>query len=224
MAPAQLPLVLDLVEPITGQQLLDAMKKMGNNSISVKYDCSNFYGNESDKLAFKNWLSEFEGVLKTQTNWDEERKLGYLKKVVLGNAVTYIAHLEPRPGNYDAAVEALKDQYLNEASITDEYFCQLLSEAPAFDGNYCKTSQYLASIGNKYFNLKMHCHTDLMDENTGGYKLLSHTVFNKLSREICKVLKEKTDNDFPTFKQVITNHASVISNIISVRAPKQRAA
>ena len=76
LAPAAAPPVVDLAEPITGQQLLDAMKKMGNNSISVKYDCSNFYGNESDKLAFKNWLSEFEGVLKTQTNWDEERKLG----------------------------------------------------------------------------------------------------------------------------------------------------
>ena len=101
---------------------------MGNNSISVKYDCSNFYGNESDKLAFKNWFSEFEGVLKTQTNWDDERKLGYLKKVVLGNAATYIAHLEPGPGNYDAAVKALKDQYLNEAFITDEYLRQLLSE------------------------------------------------------------------------------------------------
>ena len=75
LAPAPLAPVVSLDEPITGQQLLDAMKKMGNNSISVKYDCSNFYGNETDKLAFKNWLSEFEGVLKTQTNWDEKGSL-----------------------------------------------------------------------------------------------------------------------------------------------------
>ena len=220
LAPAPLGPVVALDEPITGQQLLDAMKKMGNNSISVKYDCSNFYGNETDRLAFKNWLSEFEGVLKTQTNWDDERKLGYLKKVVLGNAATYIAHLEPGPGNYDAAVKALKDQYLNEAFITDEYFYQLLSETPAYDENYCKTSQYLASVRNKCYNLKTHYHTDLLDPATGGYKLLSHIVFSKLSREIRRELKAKTANDYPTFAQIMEKHASVIQNIISTRAPK----
>ena len=56
LAPAPLAPAVDLTEPITGQQLLDAMKKMGNNSISEKNDCSNFYGNESDKLAFKTGL------------------------------------------------------------------------------------------------------------------------------------------------------------------------
>ena len=59
LAPAPLPPVLDLTAPVTGQQLLDAMKQMGNNSISVTYDCSYFYGDETDRLNFINWLSEF---------------------------------------------------------------------------------------------------------------------------------------------------------------------
>ena len=88
---------------------------------------------------------------------------------------------------------------MNEAFITDEYFCQLLDETPAFDENYCKTSQYLASVRNKCYNLKTHYNTDLLDEATGGYKLLSHIVFRKLSRELRKELKAKTANDFPTF-------------------------
>ena len=69
----------------------------------------------------------------------------------------------------------------------------------------------------------MHYNTDLLDENTGGYKFLSHVVFNKLSRELRKELKAKTANDFPTFKEIMENHASVIQNIISIRAPKKGA-
>ena len=222
LAPAPLPPVLDLTAPVTGQQLLDAMKQMGNNSISVTYDCSYFYGNETDRLAFINWLSEFEGVLKTQPHWDDQQKLGYLKKVVLGNAAAYIAHLEPGPGNFAVAIKALKDQYLNEAFITDEYLSQLVNETPAYDPKFIKTSQYLASVRNICYNLKTHYAVDLLDENSDGYKFLSHIIFNKLNPEIRKALRSKTKNDFPTFNEIMENHMSVIENIISTRSPTSK--
>ena len=222
LAPAPLPPVLDLTVPVTGQQLLDAMKQMGNNSISVTYDCSYFYGNETDRLAFINWLSEFEGVLKTQPHWDDQQKLGYLKKVVLGNAAAYIAHLEPGPGNFAVAIKALKDQYLNEAFITDEYLSQLVNETPAYDPKFIKTSQYLASVRNICYNLKTHYAVDLLDENSDGYKFLSHIIFNKLNPEIRKALRSKTKNDFPTFNEIMENHMSVIENIISTRSPTSK--
>ena len=51
-----------LPEQISKADLLEVMTQMGNNSIKVSVDCAQFNGDESDKLEFKNWLTQFESV------------------------------------------------------------------------------------------------------------------------------------------------------------------
>ena len=112
-------------ERVTNDQLLKAMSQMGNNSIKVSIDCPTFSGDENDRLEFKTWLSQFESVIKTRPNWTEEFKVTFLKSKVIKNAHNFIAHLEPVVGSYDACVKALKEQYLDEPFIIDEYFRKL---------------------------------------------------------------------------------------------------
>ncbi|CAL4060599.1 unnamed protein product, partial [Meganyctiphanes norvegica] len=94
---------------VSNQQLLKAMSQIGSNSIKVNVDCPCFNGDEKDRLEFKNWLAQFEAVIKTRPNWTEEFKVTYLKTKVLKNAANFIAHLEPGPGNYAACIESLKE-------------------------------------------------------------------------------------------------------------------
>ncbi|CAL4166803.1 unnamed protein product, partial [Meganyctiphanes norvegica] len=96
----------------------------------------------------------------------------------------FIAHLEPEVGNYVACISALKEQYLDEPFIVDEYFKKLCAEKPEFDETYGKTRVYIATIRNNLHNLKTHFNVDLLEENSGGHKLLSHIIFTKLSPEL----------------------------------------
>ena len=50
-------------DQISKADLLEVMTQMGNNSIKVNIDCSIFNGDESDKLEFKNWLTQFESIV-----------------------------------------------------------------------------------------------------------------------------------------------------------------
>ena len=41
---------------------------------------------------------------------------------LIGNTAEFIAHIDPDPGAYDTCIAALKEQYLDESYIIDEYF------------------------------------------------------------------------------------------------------
>ena len=51
-----------------------------------------------------------------------------------------------------------------------------------------------------------------------GHKLISHIVFNKLSAELRRDFKNRTQKDYPTFNEIMENQASVIHNIVSTRS------
>ena len=119
---------------------------MGSNPIKVSLECRVFNGDEKDKFEFHAWLNLFQTIIKTHPNNSEEFKISYLKSKVQGNAAAFIAHLDIIPGNYQPCIDALKAQYLDEPFLIDEYFKQILNDAPAFEEDYGKTSQYLATI------------------------------------------------------------------------------
>ena len=201
-----------------GDELVEALKQIGSNNLTVKVETRKFYGNANDRLKFKDWLSEFYSVINLNPLWDENRKLTFLRQQILGDAATFIAHLDTGVGNYDRAIQALKDEYLNEEYNVDELFRQLLQESPERDVTYQKTAIYLASVRNKLHTLKNHYDTDLIDPSSSGHKLLSHIVFNKLSSELRRDFKARTQKDYPTFKEIMEKQASVIHNIVSTRS------
>ena len=105
-------------EQISKADLLEVMTQMGNNSIKVNVDCPLFNGDESDKLEFKNWLTQFESIVNSKTTWTEDFKVAYLKQKVRKNTASFIQHLEcGTPGVYNDCIKALKEQYLDEPYI-----------------------------------------------------------------------------------------------------------
>ena len=105
---------------------MEALKQIGSNNLTVKVETKKFYGNADDRLKFKDWLSQFNSVITLNPLWDENRKLTFLRQQVLGDAATFIAYLDAGVGNYDLAIKALKDEYLNEEYSVDELFRLLL--------------------------------------------------------------------------------------------------
>ena len=209
-------------DAVTNSQILKAMSQMGNGSVKVNLDCPTFSGDEKDRLEFKNWLAQFEAVIKTRPNWTEEFKITYLKSKVIKNANNFIAHLEPEVGNYVACISALKEQYLDEPFIVDEYFKKLCAEKPEFDETYGKTRVYIATIRNNLHNLKTHFNVDLLEENSGGHKLLSHIIFTKLSPELRQAFSWECKNDYPSFKQILDTYCKVINSVVKNKRPPSK--
>ena len=62
---------------------------------------------------------------------------------------------------YDDCIKALKEQYLDEPFIIDEYFKKLLADK-------LKTHVYIANTTNHLHNLKIHYKVDLLDESNSA--------------------------------------------------------
>ena len=138
----------------------------------------------------------------------------YLKNRVQGKALTFIAHLEPGDSDvYDECIKALKEQYLDEPFIVDEYFKKLLSDKPEFDETYGKTRLYIANTRNHLHNLNTHYKVDLMDESNSAHKFLSHVIFSKLSQELRNHFSWDLKTDYPKFQQILDNYCKIITRI-----------
>ena len=200
-------------------ELFKSVSQMGNGPIKISVDSPNFYGDERDRLEFKNWLAQFEAVINSCRNWTEESKVSYLKSKVLKNAAHFIAHINPAPGSYDLCMQALKDQYLDEEFIVDEHFKLLWTKSPEFDQTYTKTRVYIADVRNALHNLKTHYQIDLLDEDTGGHKFLSHIIFSKLSKELRQAFSWELRTDYPTFSKILGCYSKVINSVVRNRNP-----
>ena len=54
---------------VTPDALLHSVSQIGNNPIKISVECPEFNGDERDRLEFRNWLNQFEAVIKSRTNW-----------------------------------------------------------------------------------------------------------------------------------------------------------
>ena len=61
---------------------------------------------------------------------------------------------------------------------------------------------------------------DLLVPASGGYVLVSHIVFSKLSRELQRALIAETKTGYPTWDQIMDNYGNVINNLNKTRAKK----
>ena len=155
--------------------------------------------------------------MSTRRNWTDEFKVTYLKTKVLKNAAHFIAHLDPAPGNFELCMDALRDQYLDEEYIVDEYFRTLWNESPEFDETYTKSRVYIANVRNTLHNLKNHYNVDLLDEGSSGHKLLSHLIFSKLSRELRQAFARECGTDYPSFAKILESSSKVFNSLLRNR-------
>ena len=86
-------------------------------------------------------------------------------------------------------------------TLLTNFVAQLITLQPSFSEDYSKTRNYIADIRNKLFDLKTHYSVDLLDPLSGGYVLVSHIGFSKLSRELQQALITETKTGYPTFDQ-----------------------
>ena len=126
----------------------------------------------------------------------------------------------PAEGNYELCIEALKEQYLDEDFIVDEYFRLICSESPEYDESYTKTRVYIANVRNHLHNLKTHYNIDLVDKDSGGHKFLSHIIFSKFSIELRQAFSRECKSDYPTFSQILDTYSKVINSLIRNRRKK----
>ena len=196
---------------ITKAELLKAMSQIGSNNVKVKLDCPIFNGDESDRLAFKNWLDQFEAIV--QPSWTEEFKIMYLKSKVLNNAAAFIKHIDASTGDYEHCITMLKEQYLNVPYIIDEYFKKLCHDKPEYDPSYYKTRTFIANTRNHLHNLCLHYEVDLLDETGNSHKLLSHIIFSKFSSELQQAFRWELKTEYPTFKQILTSYCKVTTQL-----------
>ena len=212
----------DAEAPITKADLLSALShsQPGQEQIKVSIDCPKFKGDESDRLAFKNWYESIDVIVKSRHRWSEEYKLFFLKDKVIGNAAAFIAHIDPGPNAYDTCIAILKEQYLNVDYIIDEYFKKLLSDKPEYDLSYMKSRNFIANTRNHLHNLKTHYGVDLLYETHNAHKLLSHIIFSKFSIELRQAFKWELKTEYPTFAQILESYCRVTNHLSNFKADK----
>ena len=209
------------VEDLGARAIAEAIKTSNSGFSKLKLDCPNFEGNKKDKFHYKDWIRKFNNVISGSGNVSNKLKLQYLQSKCIGEAGSFIQHLELLNDNYLVAINILEKHYLDKALIRDELIEHILTLRPEYDVEYTKTKMYLAEVSNIVNDLKKHYAADLTaDENgnhSGGYYVLSHVVFSKLSTELKKAIILKAGTCFPTFNQIFDLSNEVINVINKTR-------
>ena len=205
---------------LSREELLRALSKINSNPTTVILECKDFYGSDSDKYSFNQWLAQLFTVIKTNPSWDDSAKLTYLKSKVKGFASNVIRPVQHGAGSFKQALDALKHHFLNKEANRDQLFNKLLSISPAFCPKYSKTTIYITEVRAILLDLKNHYQCDLTVNGSGGNQLISHLVFAKLSIELQNALILKSGTQFPTFDQIYNLHVNEIFSLTRIKAKK----
>ena len=88
--------------------LVNAIAKLQSNPVKPKLQCSQFSGQNVDKLEFKNFLTQFNNCVDSDGSLLGSAKLTYLRSYLTGYAYKIISHLSITDANYDVAIALLK--------------------------------------------------------------------------------------------------------------------
>ena len=199
--------------------LEDVLRVVANKQVSgIKLDCHVFDSDKAGKFEFKTWYDQYKSVLSIWPPCEKKLKLAYLKTKVGGtNAKLLINHLEQTDSNYDRALTLLEARYFDKDFLRDEMFKELLSKKPAFDPDYEKSVNYLTEIQSRLVDLKNTYATDLLAEDSGGHRLVSHIIFGKLSPELQRAIILEVKSNYPTLKQIFDNFEKIIRMIVKTK-------
>ena len=106
----------------------------GSASVKLpKLDLPFFKG---DYLKWKSFYDLFVGAVHTQPDLSPSQKLQYLKSRLQDDAAQLIESIEITDANYDIALEALRNRYVNERLILRAPVQEIISQRPVVKENY----------------------------------------------------------------------------------------
>ena len=146
--------------------------------------------------------------------------LTFLRSYLSGYALKVITHLSVTDDNYDVAFSLFKEEFLDIPYIVDESFKTLLFSSPSFDTEFDGLRTYVSECRAIIHDLKQY-DIDLMEEDSGGCKLLSHIIFSKLPTSVKRELVHKVDNNYPSLSEIFENYREIIKTLVRISKPRE---
>ena len=169
-----------------------------------RLQCPKLNGRMSNKFELKNFLAQFNNCVSSVSS--HKAKLSLLKSYLTGYAAQLISHLTLEEANYEVAIKLL----------TDEIFKQLLDVSPKYD-----VKQFLFETRADLSELRTSYNLDFFEEETPGFRIISHLVFAKLSIILQRELVHKIGTNHPTIKDIFENYNENIKTLIKNSRKKQ---
>ena len=182
-------------------------------------DCGFFEGNETDKFAYKTFITKFKNSLDLQGNLNDALKLHCLKNKLKGYAYSIIQNLSSKEDNYSKALEILDKEFLDEKHIKDEIYKKIIALRPNFDPSYNATRVYLNEIKSLIYELESYNLKFL--EKIAGLELLSHIVLSKLPNIVVKEITRKLDTNYPDLNQIFDSYNEILKNLVKTSNQNQ---
>ena len=196
----------------TVDALAAILAKNQSDALKPKLHCATFSGKGNDKLEFKNFMTQFNNCVDANGKLSGSVKLTYLRSYLTDYALKIISHLTINDDNYDIALKLLKEEFLDEDYIADEFFKQLCNNAPKYDPEFNNVRQYLNETRAILYELKTY-NVDLLEVGTAGSKLASHVIFAKLPNIIKRELVHKVNTNYPSINDLLENYNEIIKTL-----------
>ena len=180
--------------------------------LPLRLQCPKFSGRMSNKFEFKNFLAQFYNCVSSVSS--DKAKLSLLKSYLTGYEAQLISHLSLEEANYEVAIKLLTEEFLDIPLILDEMFKQLLDASPKYDGNFINVKQFLSETRADSSELRTSYKLDFFEEETPGFRIISHIVFAKLPSILQKEFVHKVGTNYPTIKDTFDNYNENIKTLI----------
>ena len=183
--------------------------------------CGTFYGNDSDRLEYANFIRQFRNVFGDKRNLSSSAKLAYLQSYLKGYALRIVGHLSLTNQNYEAALELLDKEFLDIPAIIDEIYSKVLFLNPRSDLSYQSTKEYLAEIKSHLFDLQNY-ELDFLVEDSPGYSFMGYLIFSKLDLAFKLELIHRVGNNFPTLNDIFDNCNDVVKVLLRKNSSSEK--
>ena len=200
------------------QAIANAIKNLQQNTLTPRLTCPKFSGKVNSQWEFKNFLVQFENCVNQMTTLTA--RFSYLRSLLEGYAFQVISHLTVTEANYQVALNMLIEEFLDSDFLVDEMFKELLTDFPAYDVEYLGVKKYIAKVRASLYELSNTFHIDLLSEDSGGNKLISHVVFNKLPGLVKRELVNIVKTNYPKIQDIFSNYQAVIRTILKTSTRK----
>ena len=178
----------------------------------LQLQCLKFSGRMSNKFEFKNLLAQFYNCVSSVSL--DKAKLSLLKSYLTGYAAQLISHLTLEEANFEVAIKLLTEEFLDIPLIVDEIFKQLLDASLKYDVNFINVKQFLSETRVDLSELRTSYKLDFLEEETPGFRIISHIVFAKLPTILQRELVHKVGTNYPTIKDIFDNYNENIKTLI----------
>ena len=204
------------------RELVNAILQSQSTSARNLIKCERYDGGASDKFEFRYWLSQFESMMASGRAMSGTAKLSTLRNHLTHSGLAYkiISHFDIIDENYELALQALKDEFLDKDHVVDETFKQILERFPKYDPEFENLRLYVAEMKSVLGDLKKSYNVDLVTPNTGGYLFVSSIIFSKLPPVVKKALIEKVDSNYPTLDQIFNNIKDIVKKLDKTKSKK----